>query len=175
MFTGLKKEAIIKAACGLALFCMININGIPVVEASPAIPVSTAVITLNQEVAVFSISGAKVYKESEKALNDKGYKLTKYGHVDPRVNRLMLSINGLQTQAANAEVAIRAFANAKGEGLELETVNKKIRTLDGEKLTLNFNYVFPAKTRSIVIEMSFEDIIKTGQEREFTEIYYLEL
>lgn len=169
-----KIMAFFKVVCTFTLLGLINTLPSNVAEASPAVPVHfEQIVVEHEEIAHFSVAGARIHGADGVTYKENIKQITRYGYVDPRVNQLTLSICCKKPVAANGKVLIRAFDKYNFEGLELETDEKEIRALDGEKLKLDYRYTFTARVKSIVVELFFKYISKEGKERINKAVYNL--
>ena len=126
--------------------------------ASPAIKVSNDVICDGQKkLAVFSIMGAEI--NSWKAIkNDAGGDiLLREGIVDASVNRLLIDILGYDKLAAKAELVVKSYDNANCAGQEFAKAEQSWQTLDGEAMSLAYNYNIVSNVKGIVIELKYSN------------------
>ena len=164
----------------LIAFCAVGIinsaTGVKAAYASPYTPTHNEYISRGQQnLALFTIMGAKIKKE-EPALEEQGVTmLSRYGLVYPGVDKLNIFVTGVGARASNGSIRIRAFNKAKQDGLEIENTSKSIKCLDREKFSLSYVFALPTKAKSLIVELSYDTSSATGQGYRYVSKYYLEI
>lgn len=163
----------------LVAVCALGIIGSAAVKsayASPPTPnYNECLVHGQQNVACFTIMGARIEKE-EPALEEQGAtRLTRYGFVASEVNKLNVFVTGVGDRAANGSICIRAFNKTGQRGLEMETTSRAIKCLDKEKINLSHVFALPAKAKSLIVELSYDSNANTGEAYKYICRYYLEI
>ncbi len=156
------------ASCGLPLV------GSSTAYASRALAVhNESVMDAQVEVARLGLLGVKVDRaEAPKQVGEE-LVLTRIGHVDPGVDRIILSIDGLTARQADGQIVVKAFTK-DGEELAEQTVAKSVQALVQEKLQLSHSYVWPGDAKKLRVEMSYISSY-AGHTCTQRAVYYLEL
>ena len=167
-------SSILLAVCTVGIISVVT--NVKPAYASPATPSHNECISRGQQnLALFTIMGAKIKKE-EPALEEQGVTmLSRYGLVYPGVDKLNIFVTGVGARAANGSIRIRAFNKAKQDGLEIENTSKSIKCLDREKFSLSYVFALPTKAKSLIVELSYDTSSATGQGYRYVSKYYLEI
>lgn len=135
--------------------------GLPVVNATPAIKVSNdTIMDGNIKLAQFSIMGAAI--DREKDIKDDNGNIVSHaeGKVDPAVSSLNLNIYGFNNIEAKAVITIKAYDNVNFEGEAISYEEHFLKNQDGERMNLSFKYDITARTKSLIIQLKYNDSLK---------------
>lgn len=138
------------------------------IQAAEAVPVRIETI-YNREntVAFFSIAGAEVQPEATENI--------RVGKADPRVDKLLLSINCLNNGPAIGKISVTTYANTTFDGDILAYGEQMLKAQPEEKLKLDYTYKLLPTAGSALIQLNLINKAGTTAESKHNYIYKIVL